>query len=141
MPCKASITGDQRAQILRCKSSTASIGVHIKFSLLFFFTRQRLVNSFAFLTKIKLFLSHNTTSSRVKGRALHTNGGTFYVPFDNENDACVFVVCQCCPITYASSPTTILQLTPVYTFFWSLLSLFLLRSFSVHLLCLSYPEH
>ena len=81
-------------------------------------------------TKIKLFLSHNTTSSRVKGRALHTNGGTFYVPFDNENGACVFVVCQCCPITYASSPTTILQLPPVYTFFWSLLSLFLLRSFS-----------
>ena len=42
MPCKAPITGDQRAQILRCKSSTASIGVHIKFSLLFFFTRQQL---------------------------------------------------------------------------------------------------
>ena len=41
-------SGDQRAQILRCKSSTASIGVHIKFSLLFFFTRHRLVNSLAF---------------------------------------------------------------------------------------------
>ena len=51
MPCKASITGDQRAQILRCKSSTASIGVHIKFSLLFFFHAAT-----ARFSKIKLFL-------------------------------------------------------------------------------------
>ena len=48
MPCKASITGDQRAQILRCKSSTASIGVHIKFSLLFFFHAANSSWTFAF---------------------------------------------------------------------------------------------
>ena len=116
MLCKAPITGDQRAQILRCKSSTASIGVHIKFSLLFFFTRHRLVNSLVFY-KNKTISAHNTTSSLVKGRALHTNGGTFYVPFDNENDACVFVVCQCCHITYAVSPTIILQPPSTIPFF------------------------
>ena len=51
MLCKAPITDDQRAQILRCKSSTASIGVHIKFSLLFFFHAAT-----ARFSKIKLFL-------------------------------------------------------------------------------------